>query len=469
MQKNKKLYSLDEVESLKFDDVKKMYCDYLNRAQVDILHTFSFGRELLKSASGEFLITDSGRKIFDATVSSGVMGLGHNHPRILNARENFNKRNCVELQKLLLSRYQAGLANNLAAICPEDLNKVFFCNSGSEAIEGAIKLAYKYHKGKRSKVLVSDIAFHGNLLGSGGMTSSSHKYFAFPTIDGIERFTYNDLDSLITSIEKSPREFYALVVEPLSASSMIALSEEFIRKLVELCTKYEIILIFDEIFTGMGKTGSYFAFEKYDVVPDIVTISKTLGGGKSSISSFVTRSTVYEKAYENMKDAYLHSTTYQGMGEECATAIESINIIHEEKLLGRVREIEEIAKVEFEKLMNANSDKVVDVRMHGSLFAVVLHPNIFSLISKSLKLLPFEMTNDEAFVKKVYLSSIMSEMYETKDILLSFDTHKSIPLIISFPYIVSDKNIKSVIKSLSDVLGMNSLKLITKFIKNKVV
>lgn len=468
MQKNN-LLKLDEVYALSYDDVKQNYMDHLNSAQVNILKTFSFGRELLSSSKGEYLITDSGRQIFDATVSSGVMGLGHNHDRLIAARNEFGSKNHVELQKLLMSRFQAALAKNLSSICPGDLSKVFFCNSGSEAIDGALKLAYKYHGGKRKRVLVSDIAFHGNLLGSGGLTSEMHKYFPFPTIPGIEKYIYDDIETIKEKVEKSPDDYYAILVEPVNASSMKRLSDEFLTSLRKLCNEYNIILICDEIYTGMGKTGDLFAFEKSNIIPDVVTISKTLGGGKSSISSFVTRESIYNSTYENMKDAYLHSTTYQGMGEECITALEAINIIVEGDLLNRVKEIENIALKSFSKLKKDNTDKVSEVRAHGSLFAVVLHDDIYSGMQKSLELLPLEMTKDKTFVRKLYLSSIMNEMYESKGILLSFDTHKSVPLVISFPYIVSNENIEYVIDSLCDVLKMNSLKLISKFIKNKVL
>ncbi len=462
------LLSFESIEKLKIEDVQKIYVDHINSAQVDILKTFSFGRTLLNSASGEYLTTEDGRKIFDATVSAGVMGLGHNNERILNIRKKFCENKSVELQKLLLSRYQAGLAHNLAKISPGKLSKCFFCNSGSESVEGALKLAYKYHEGKRSKVLVSDIAFHGNLLGSGGLTSRMHKDFSFPTISGIEKYIYGDIESVIELVKKSPDDIYAIMIEPVSASSMLQLSNTFLRKVRDICDKYKIVLICDEIYTGMGKTGNFYAFEKSEIIPDIVTISKTLGGGKASISCFLADTSIFKKAYENMNDAYLHSTTYQGMGEECVTAIEAINIIVENNYLERVREIESLANFELEKLREQNEDKVSEIRSNGSMFAIVLKEDLYSNLQSALSLLPVKLTKDKAFIKKLYLSSVMNELFLNHNILLSLDTHRSVPLVISFPYIVTDENIKLVIESINTVLQKNSVTLISKFIKNKV-
>ena len=115
----------------------------------------------------------------------------------------------------------------------------------------------------------------------------------------------------------------------------------FCRELREICTNEGIVLIFDEVYTGWGKTGHLFHFMKHQVVPDIVTMAKTFGGGKSSIAGYVTRSPVFRQAYDNLEDATLHSTTYNAFGEECATAIEAINIIVEDGYVTRAGQIYE--------------------------------------------------------------------------------------------------------------------------------
>src|SRR5262249_13009468 len=158
----------------------------------------------------------------------GVLNHGHNHPRILAARARFAQQQRVEVHKTYFSPYLAALGHNLAAVLPGDLNMSFLPNSGAEAVEGAIKLAYKYHGGKRHTVLRADISFHGKLLGSGGLTAGAQNHFAFPTIPGIDTFTYNDLDSVAALIAKHRGDVYALLIEPLSASTIRWCSEEFL-------------------------------------------------------------------------------------------------------------------------------------------------------------------------------------------------------------------------------------------------
>ncbi|WP_031186670.1 aminotransferase class III-fold pyridoxal phosphate-dependent enzyme, partial [Streptomyces sp. NRRL S-1896] len=128
-------------------------------------------------------------------------------------------------------------------------------------------------------------------------------------------------------------DVYAILIEPFSASTMTECSEEFLRGLRELCTEEKIVLIFDEIYTGWGKTGSLFHFMRYPgLVPDVVTTSKSFGGGKSSVSAFIAREPVFRKAYDSLGDAMLQSTstTYYGFGEETATALEAVNIAVED-------------------------------------------------------------------------------------------------------------------------------------------
>ncbi|MDT0551010.1 aminotransferase class III-fold pyridoxal phosphate-dependent enzyme, partial [Streptomyces lonegramiae] len=151
-----------------------------------------------------------------------------------------------------------------------------------------VKLAYKYHGGKRQQILHADISFHGKLLGSGSLTGSAQSTFAFPGIPGVSAFRYGDLGSVRESVAaardaKGRCDVYAILIEPFSASTMTECSEEFLRGLRELCTAEDIVLIFDEIYTGGGKTGSLFHFMRHPgLVPDGVTTSKSFGGGKSS-------------------------------------------------------------------------------------------------------------------------------------------------------------------------------------------
>src|SRR5919198_772988 len=186
------LLTLDDCEELTVKQVHDLYRKYVNRSQVSLMTSFGFGRELVTRAEGAWLWTSDGRKILDFTGGVGVLNHGHNHPRILAARKRFQDQQRMEVHKTYFSPYVAALSHNLAQLLPGDLNMSFFPNSGAEAVEGAVKVAHKYHGGKRNSILRADISFHGKLLGSGSLTGTGG--FRFPEIPGVVSFPYGDLE-----------------------------------------------------------------------------------------------------------------------------------------------------------------------------------------------------------------------------------------------------------------------------------
>jgi putrescine aminotransferase len=189
--KNKTL-SLEDVESLNVSDVWDMYRSFVSSSQVDLIGSFLFGRELAEYSEGCYIYTKD-RKILDITGGIGVLNHGHNHPRILEVRRKFSEKKRMEVHKNFLSPYVAALSHNVAKLLPGDLNISYFPNSGAEAVEGAIKMAYKYHNGKRNIILHSDISFHGKLLGAASVSASPELHFDFPKIAGTQPYHYNDI------------------------------------------------------------------------------------------------------------------------------------------------------------------------------------------------------------------------------------------------------------------------------------
>ena len=168
----KKLLSVSEAVSLDIKTIKNFYSKYLNANQEKILSKFSYGSDIFVSAEGMYMNTKDGKKILDFSGGIGVLNHGHNNNEILNARIEFQKNKRVEIHKTIFSPYTASLAHNISLILPKNLCKSFFCNSGAESVEGAVKAAYKYHEGKRKYILHSDIAFHGKLIASSSLSDT---------------------------------------------------------------------------------------------------------------------------------------------------------------------------------------------------------------------------------------------------------------------------------------------------------
>jgi len=467
---NNKIISLQEAGDLEIEQIWDYYKKYVNPGQVDLIASFGFGRDLVDYAEGCWIYTKSGRKILDFTGGIGVLNHGHNHPRILEARVEYQKKKKMEVHKNYFSPYVAALAQNIAQVLPSDLNISYFPNSGAEAVEGALKMAYKYHKGTRKSVLYADISFHGKLLGAASVTGSPELSFEFPRIPNTHSFIYNDIDSVKTILENlevaGMSNVYAIILEPFNASSLLKCSKEFLSELREICTRNDIILIFDEIYTGWSKTGELFYFMNFNCIPDILTYAKSFGGGKSSISGYTCRDHVFKKAYGNLNDATLHSTTYNGFGEETLTAIEAINIIIEDDYVSKSKHIFNKINPGLIKLKEKYPKIISDIRGSGALNGILINAKS-KLIDSISKFIPMDFFKDERFLPKLATGAVISALYDEHDILTYYGSNREIPLIISPSIIVNDDEIDIFLKALDKTLEKGLITLILKFAKNK--
>ena len=194
MNKKIKLLSINDSQKLSLKEIHKIYYNHINPGLTNSLKIFSFGNDLVLKANKSSITLKNKKKILDLTGGLGVLNLGHNPKEILKSRIKFQKENRMEVHKNFFSQYSAALSLNLAKILPGNLDYSYFCNSGAEAVDGAIKMAYKYHNGKRPLILHSDIAFHGKLMGSLSVSSYNENTFKFPKIKFGKRFKFNNIN-----------------------------------------------------------------------------------------------------------------------------------------------------------------------------------------------------------------------------------------------------------------------------------
>lgn len=465
------LFSVDQIEQLSIKEVHDLYKKYVNPGQVELISAFGFGWDQVEYAEEEKIVLKSGRTIYDFTGGIGVLNHGHNHPRILEARKTFQEKKRLEVHKNFFSPYIAGLSANISKLLPEDLNISYFPNSGGEAVEGAIKMAYKYHEGNRSRILCSDRSFHGKLLGSASVTKSPEVRFKFPQIPGVHEFKFGCIESIKKQIEtlKNNRgtDVYAILVEPFSASSLTSSGEDFLKELRQICFREDIILIYDEVYTGWAKTGHLFNFMQFEnCTPDILTMAKSFGGGKASISGFVAREKVFNKAYGNLEDSIIHSTTYNGFGEETITAIEAVNIIIEDDYVGKARELNTLLTCGLSKLKRKYPNFIQEIRGEGALMGLKFVDN-FMLIKQFSKIIPSKMFKDSRFSQKLITGAVINYLYCEKNILTFFGSNQEILLIISPSLITSKESIDYFLKSLDETIEVGLFQLLSKFVKFK--
>lgn len=473
MKTNLKLYSFNQAYNFDSKDVRNLYKKYSNIKLPNIYYKFSFGKKIMTHAKGSFLFDKQKNKYFDFTGGLGVANFGHNHPKILKTRVNFQKKNYLEIHKSYLNRFLAAASSNLSKLLGNDLQYVFFCNSGAEANDGALKISYKYFNGKKKIVLCSDRSFHGKTIGAGSISAgdnfvSKNSRFSFQKIPGVIRYNFNDINNLRKIINKNKNNIYGIFIEPFSCSTLKETNYEFLKEVKKLCKKYKILMIFDEIYSGFGKCGYDFYFKKYEIKPDIITLSKSLGGGKSSISAYVTTKDVFDRSYGSLAGSLLHSTTYNSLAEECATVIETTNLMNDKKLIKNLSELDILIGKKLNSLKNKYPNIISEIRGSGCHYGVIFNKK-FSFLKKFTKLIPFEFIQDPLFFDKLVVTSVMEEYFSKKNVLTAFTSNIDVILNISPPINSDKKIVEKKIDDLEDIIKNGVEKLVLSFIKKNLI
>ena len=473
---NKKLYTVEEAKNLSIKSVHELYKNFINPNQTNIFSSLPFGKELFETADGAYMFTESGKKILDFTGGLGVLGLGHNHPRIINARIKFQKEKKVEVHKIIFSKYMAALSSSIASLLPADLNKSFFLNSGAEAVEAAIKICFKFYNGEKKYILYSDKSYHGKLIGSGSVSGSYKSTNLFPEMKNCLDFKFNNLMDLEKKLEMCKKDggVYSVIIEPYSASLLQSCSDQFMKQLFVLKKKYDFKIIFDEVFTGFFKSKKMFYFQNFEnIAPDVICLSKTLGGGKSSIFCMVADESFYNKSYGKLNDTFLHTTTYNGFGEESVTALEALNIVSEPEFQNKVDSLSALLTEKLNTIKSKHSDKIETIKGTGILNGIIFNSYSSSLANIAEKI-PVKFIKDKSFfLKKITATAVSCELYEKFNILCSInDSAYSNHMCISPTLVIDHESVNYFFDSLDKVLignlNLKSIELIFNYLKSKI-
>jgi putrescine aminotransferase len=470
-QKKQKLIGYKELDKLPYSNIYNLYKSHINSTRVGLLSTFGSGRVLVKKALGSRIILKNGKSILDLTGGFGVLNHGHNHPRILKARRWAQDNLKMEVNKSFLSPALAALSHNLSRLLPSQLTHTFFPNSGSEAIDVAIRLSFKYHKSKRNKILYSDRAFHGKSMGPQSISRSGENPVSIPTFLKTEYFKFNDITSLeklvLKSLAKGHSDIGAIVIEPFSASTMCEVEATFLIKVRKLCSKHNILLIFDEVYTGFFKTGPFFNFMRCEnLSPDILCFAKSLGGGKSSIAGVAYTKKISDNCLADIAGANFLSSTYYGFYEECITAIEAIQIAIDENYEGKAEEINDFM-LKLAVDVKSRSGGKIELKGRGALWGLFYKKDISS-IQKILGILPTSFKEDKNFALKVYLSSAVNWLFEKKKVLTALSFGFNPHLLISINFSFDNRDMAILKKTLFEVCDTKWEKFIPKFLLNRV-
>jgi len=281
-------------------------------------------------SEGIYLHDIDGREYIDLISGISVSNIGHRHKKVIQAiQSQIDKYLYLMVYGEYIQSPQVLLAKMISDLLPSNLNNVYFVNSGSEAIDAAIKLAKRYTG--RSEVISFNNAYHGNTIGALSiMGNQEYKRSFRPLMPETTLLNFNDFDDL----NKISNKTACVVIEPIQGEAGIILPEkDFLKQLRKKCSQHNTLLVFDEIQTGYGRTGKLFAFEQYDVIPDVITIAKGIAGGMP-LGALISSKTIMDSFKTNPMLG--HITTFGGHPVSCAAGIATLNVIKEENLLDTV-------------------------------------------------------------------------------------------------------------------------------------
>ncbi|MCY7389022.1 MAG: aspartate aminotransferase family protein [Burkholderiales bacterium] len=363
---------------------------------------FNAHPKLLVSAKGAYYTTDDGRELFDCLSGLWCCPLGHGHPKIVEALTRQAQTLDYSPAFQFCNPVTLSLADRVAAMAPAELTRVFFTNSGSEAVDTALKVAYGFHRlsgeASRMRFIGRERGYHG--VGFGGMSVGgmvgNRKMFGPIMIPGVDHLphTYNlsqmafskgqptwgahladELERLVALHDAST--IAAVIVEPMQGSSAVVVPPVgYLQKLREICTKHGILLIFDEVITGFGRLGENFGAQRFGVTPDIITFAKGVTNGIIPMGGIIVREEIYQAFMGAGAPPHaielFHGYTYSGHPMAAAVGHAALDILAGEGLIQRARALEPVLEGAMHALKGEPG--VIDIRNMGLAAAIDLDP-----------------------------------------------------------------------------------------------
>jgi acetylornithine/N-succinyldiaminopimelate aminotransferase len=392
-----------------FDQIADLERKYL-------LQTYNRYPVVFTRGKGVFLWDIDEKRYLDFVSGLGVNALGHAHPRIVKAiREQAGK--LIHVSNLYYHEYQGPLAEKLCAL--SGLNRAFFSNSGTEAIEGSIKLArlagHRAGGESKSRLVALEGSYHGRTFGALSLTGQDkHRKGFEPLLEDVMFVKQNDLESLRAAVNDNT---CAIVLEPIFGEGGIyECSVEFLQECRALADRHKVALIFDEIQCGLGRTGTIFAFQSFGVTPDIVAIAKPIAAGLP-LGAFIAK-----EEFASAIAPGQHGTTFGGGPLACRIALEFLAIVEEEKLLENVNRVGAYLQEKLKELVSKRN-AAIGVRGRGFIQGIQLE-------------IPARPIVDEALAEGVLFNS-------TQDTVVRF-----LP-----PFLMEEKHIDKGIRVLKKLLG----------------
>lgn len=436
-----KLLSVDDALRLERKEIREMYKEHINPGLVQMFSLLNFDKQFVRAA-GTKVWDSEGNMYLDFLGGYGALNFGHNPPEII--REVEKVKGMPSLLQASIGTMAAVLAQNLAQIVPGNLKRCFFGNSGAEAVEGALKLA-RAATGKE-KFIYCEGSFHGKTFGALSVTGRVKYQKSFtPLLPHCIAVPYGELQPLEDALKA--KDVAAFIVEPIQGEGGIIVPPPgYLKGVRELCSKYGALLIVDEIQTGFGRTGTNFACEYEGVVPDILCLAKSLGGGVMPIGAYVTTEEIWEQAYGGMDKALLHTSTFGGNTWAAAAGIAAINLLVKESLADKAKEKGEYL-LKGLKDFKAKYPLVKEVRGRGLMIGIEFEKPSQGLLNKITKGMVSKLSQE-------YLGSLVAgELQNKYRIITAYTLNNPNVIRLEPPLTVSYEEIDVLLNALDDIFS----------------
>lgn len=368
-------FSIADLFEQHFDQKFDLHEQHLNNQMVRVLRTIGYDRNY-KRAVGQYLYDEEGQEYLDLLSGFGAFAIGRNHPTVVSALKETLELGLPNLVQMDVSLLSGLLAERILTTTPDNLNKMFFCNSGTESVEAAIKFAR--YTTRRKKIVFCEHSFHGLTLGSLSLNGEQIFREGFgPLLPGCESVPFNDLTALEKAL--SNKDVAAFIVEPVQGKGVNVPGDNYLPEVQKLCKKYGTLFVADEVQTGLGRTGKFWAIEHWGVEPDMICMAKALSGGFIPVGAVAMTEEIMDTVFNRMDRAVVHGSTFSKNNMAMAAGLATLEVIREEKL------VENSARIGEEIIASINDmaekyEFLKEARGKGMMIAVEFHS------PKSLKL-----------------------------------------------------------------------------------
>jgi len=355
---------LDEVRN-RHGSCHDLHAEHINPKMMTVLRLMGID-EAFTDAHGCYLKGRDGKRFLDMHSGEGATSLGHNHPDVaqfLGSIVEMGLPNMIQLNCNVLSGL---LAERLLAKAPPSLKKAYFTSSGGEAVDSAIKFARVATR--RNRILYCRQSFHGLTLGALSVCGDDEfREGVGPLLPHTTRIEFNDLDQLRAELKKG--DVAAFITEPIQGREVRVADRDYLAGAGRLCRDHGALFILDEIQTGLGRTGTFFALEQFGAEPDILTVSKALSGGLVPVGAVLMRQRVFDAMYSSLERCYVHHSTFGSNTLAMAAGLATLEVIEQQGLVANSKAMGLRIRAGLERLKTKHK-MLADIRGLGLMFAI---------------------------------------------------------------------------------------------------